>query len=78
MPLVAAALILLTIPMLTPKIVVGYLWKVMVQPENGLITQAFAEVGVMLDMNNVFWTWTILILMDLWHWTGLVVLLCAE
>jgi glycerol transport system permease protein len=74
--LVAAALILLTIPMLTPKIVVGYLWKVMVQPENGLITQAFAEVGVMLDMNNVFWTWTILILMDLWHWTGLVVLLC--
>lgn len=73
---VAVGLVVLAIPMLTPKIVVGYLWKVMVQPENGLITEALAMVGVMLDMNSVVWTWAVLALMDIWHWTGLVVVLC--
>ena len=73
---VAAGLILLAIPMLTPKIVVGYLWKVMVQPENGLLTEALAGLGVILDMDSVFWTWAVLALMDIWHWTGLVVVLC--
>ncbi len=73
---VAVGLVLLAIPMLTPKIVVGYLWKVMVQPENGLITKALSSVGLLLDMNSVFWTWAVLALMDIWHWTGLVVVLC--
>ena len=73
---VAVGLVLLAIPMLTPKIVVGYLWKVMVQPENGLITEALASIGLVLDMNSVFWTWAVLALMDIWHWTGLVIVLC--
>lgn len=39
-PFVAIGLVLLSIPMLTPQIVVGYLWKVMVQPGSGLLSQA--------------------------------------
>ncbi len=75
-PLVTAALVLLAVPMLTPTIVVGYLWKVMVQPGTGLLSQPMAALGVSLDMNSVGWTWAVLVLMDTWHWTGLVVLLC--
>ena len=73
---VAISLVLLSIPMLTPQIVVGYLWKVMVQPGTGLLSQALAGIGITLDMNSVAGTWVILALMDTWHWTGLVVLLC--
>lgn len=69
-------LVLLALPMLTPKIVVGYLWKAMIQPEIGLLSQALGLVGLTLDMNGAVWTWAILILMDTWHWAGLVVLLC--
>lgn len=75
-PFVAISLVLLSIPMLTPQIVVGYLWKVMVQPDTGLLTQALAGIGLTLDMNSVVGTWGVLVLMDTWHWTGLVVLLC--
>ena len=75
-PLVAVGIVLLAIPMLTPQIVVGYLWKVMAQPETGLLTQALGAVGLTLDLNSVGWTWALLVAMDTWHWTGLVVLLC--
>jgi glycerol transport system permease protein len=68
--------VLLAIPMLTPTIVVGYLWKVMILPETGLLYQALSGIGLTLDMNNPVWTWWLLVLMDTWHWTGLVVLLC--
>lgn len=74
-PLVPIFLVLLAIPMLTPAIVVGYLWKAMVQPATGLLTQALAAAGIALDMNGTVWTWAVLVLMDTWHWTGLVVLL---
>jgi glycerol transport system permease protein len=75
-PFVAISLVLLSIPMLTPQIVVGYLWKVMVQPGSGLLSQSLAGIGLTLDMNSVTGTWGLLVLMDTWHWTGLVVLLC--
>jgi len=73
--LFAAALVLLAIPMLTPTITVGYLWKVMTQPA-GLLSQTLGLIGLTLDMNSTLWTWITLVLMDTWHWSGLVILLC--
>jgi len=69
-------IVLLSIPMLTPTIVVGYLWKVLIQPDTGLLYESLLPVGLVIDMNNPLWTWVVLLLMDTWHWTGLVVLLC--
>ncbi len=74
--LTTLVIVLLSIPMLTPTIVVGYLWKAMIQPGTGLLYQSLLSIGITLDMNSVVWTWAILLLMDTWHWTGLVVLLC--
>jgi glycerol transport system permease protein len=72
-PLAAAVLVIFTIPLLTPLLVVGYLWKVMVLPQTGLLTWA---LGGQLNMDNPVVAWGLLVLMDTWHWTGLVVLLC--
>lgn len=69
-------IVLLALPMLTPAIVVGYLWKVMIQPDIGLLHHAFNSIGIIPDMDNTAWTWALLLLMDTWHWSGLVVLLC--
>jgi glycerol transport system permease protein len=69
-------LVIFAIPLLAPLIVVGYLWKVMTLPETGLLSAALAALGPGLDMNGKAETWAVLLAMDAWHWTGLVVLLC--
>lgn len=68
-------IVLLAIPLLAPTIVIGYLWKVLTLPETGLLTAAAALVGIDLDMNDPVVVWIVLLLMDAWHWTSLVVLL---
>lgn len=69
-------LLAFALPLLAPLLVVGYVWKVMVLPGVGLLTVAAAHRGVTLDMNSAVTSWAVLILIDIWHWTGLVVLLC--
>jgi glycerol transport system permease protein len=73
--LVAVLIVMMALPLLTPSIVVGYLWKVLSLPNTGLLTNMFYVVGLGLDMNSKVWTWIVLLLMDMWHWTSLVVLL---
>ncbi len=72
----SALLIIFAIPLLAPLLVVGYLWKVLVLPDTGLLSAAVRMFGGTLDMNSPVTTWAVLVLMDVWHWTGLVVLLC--
>jgi len=69
-------IILFAIPLLTPTIVVGYLWRILVMPNAGLLGAGVAWMGFEYDMNNVVVAWLSLLLMDSWHWTSLVVLLC--
>ncbi len=75
-PLASFYLVLLAIPLLAPLIVVGYLWKVMASPGIGLLHAGFTAAGLGYDMNNPVVVWATLLLMDAWHWTSLVVLLC--
>lgn len=75
-PLSSFYIVLLTIPLLTPSIVVGYLWKVLTLPHAGLLFEIMQALGLNLNMNSPIVTWAVLLLMDTWHWTGLVVLLC--
>lgn len=69
-------IVLMAIPLLTPSIVVGYLWKVLSLPDIGLVTAAASLAGFNWNMNNSIIVWSTLLLMDTWHWTSLVVLLC--
>ncbi len=75
-PLAAIYIVLLAIPLLAPAIVVGYLWKVLSTPGIGLLSGLAGIFGLSYDMNNPVVVWATLLLMDAWHWTSLVVLLC--
>ena len=69
-------IVLMAIPLLTPSLVVGYIWKVLTQPQIGLLSAGTAWFGFEYDMNNPVVVWLTLGLMDAWHWTSFVVLLC--
>jgi glycerol transport system permease protein len=69
-------IVLMAIPLLTPSIVVGYLWKVLSLPKIGLVMAAAGLTGIDWNMNNSAIVWATLLMMDTWHWTSLVVLLC--
>lgn len=68
--------VLMAIPLLTPSIVVGYIWKVLPMPGAGLLGASSAALGIDYDMNNPIVVWLTLAAMDTWHWASLVVLLC--
>jgi glycerol transport system permease protein len=67
---------LMAIPLLAPTIAVGHLWKALTLPNAGLIYELITLLGFEFNMNNVVVSWCTLVFMDVWHWTGLVVLLC--
>ncbi len=74
--LASVYVVLMAIPLLTPSIVVGYIWKVLPLPHAGLLGAGAGLFGFDYDMNNPVVVWLSLALMDTWHWTSLVVLLC--
>lgn len=74
--LASVLIVLMAIPLLTPTLVVGYLWKAMTLSKAGILFEVLQGAGIGLDMNNPVVVWVVLLLMDSWHWTSLVVLLC--
>jgi glycerol transport system permease protein len=76
-PWVSVCLILMALPLLIPWNVVGSMWNIMALPDVGLLGRSVNALGI--DYNYTrqpFSAWVTLILMDVWHWTSLVTLLC--
>ncbi|MCO5059072.1 MAG: sugar ABC transporter permease [Rhizobiaceae bacterium] len=74
---VPVCLVLMALPLLIPWNVVGTIWQVFGRVDIGLLGYVLNELGV--DYNYVsdpFAAWVTVIVMDVWHWTSLVVLLC--
>ncbi len=69
-------IVVMAIPLLVPFIVVGFLWKALIMPRGGLLFEAVNMFGGKLNMDNPVISWMVLLAMDVWHWTSLVVLLC--
>ncbi|SIS66845.1 carbohydrate ABC transporter permease [Neptunomonas antarctica] len=70
-------LILLAIPLLIPLNVVGTIWQVFGRTDIGLFGWTLTHLG--MDYNyasNPIDAWFTVLLMDVWHWTSLVALLC--
>jgi glycerol transport system permease protein len=67
---------LIALPLLTPWIVVGFVWRHAMSPEAGLIGALGSSVGFAPDLNSVLWVWFTILAMDTWHWAPLVVILC--
>src|SRR6476659_10321743 len=76
-PWVSVCLVLMALPLLIPWNVVGAMWNIMALPEIGLLGKAINALGITYNYTRqpISALFTI-ILMDVWHWTSLVVLLC--
>lgn len=74
---VPVCLVLMALPLLIPWNVVGTIWQIFGRADIGLLGHTLDALGVDYNYaNNIFDAWATIILMDVWHWTSLVVLLC--
>ncbi|GAA0570296.1 sugar ABC transporter permease [Caenispirillum bisanense] len=76
--LVPVCLVTMALPLLIPWNVVGTIWQVFARPDIGLLGNFLNNVlGVGFNYTLVpLHAWITVIVMDVWHWTSLVVLLC--
>ncbi|ATX75809.1 carbohydrate ABC transporter permease [Reinekea forsetii] len=73
----SVSLIVVAIPLLIPGNVVGTIWKIFGRTDVGLLGWGLNQLGI--DYNyaaNPVDAWVTVVLMDVWHWTPLVALLC--
>ena len=74
---VSVCLVLMALPLLIPWNVVGAMWNIFALPEIGLLGHTINAMGIDYNFTRQpLAAWFTLILMDVWHWTSLVVLLC--
>ncbi len=70
-------LLILSIPLLIPLNVVGTIWQIFGRADIGLFGWGLNSLGI--DYNyagNPVDAWLTVLLMDVWHWTSLIALLC--
>lgn len=73
----SAVLILITLPLLIPWNVVGSIWQLFTRGDIGLMGVGIRELGYAYNITrNPTDAWVTIILMDVWHWTPLIALLC--
>eukprot|EP01136_Pigoraptor_vietnamica_P006562 Opistho-1_new@39635 len=70
-------LVLMALPLLIPFNVVGTIWQIFGRVDIGLLGHVLAAMGVDYNYtNDALDAWVTVIVMDVWHWTSLVALLC--
>ena len=75
-PWVSVCLVLMALPLLIPWNVVGAMWNIFALPEIGLLGKMINGMGIDYNFTQQpVAAWFTTILMDVWHWTSLVVLL---
>jgi glycerol transport system permease protein len=74
---VSVCLVLMALPLLIPWNVVGAMWNIMALPDIGLLGHSINALGITFNYTRQpLAAWFTIVLMDVWHWTSLVVLLC--
>jgi glycerol transport system permease protein len=74
---VSVCLVLMALPLLIPWNVVGTIWQIFGRVDIGLLGHSLASIGVDFNYtNDILDAWIMVVVMDVWHWTSLVVLLC--
>ncbi|TYC52164.1 sugar ABC transporter permease [Rhodobacterales bacterium] len=76
-PWVPVCLVTMALPMLIPWNVVGAMWNIFTLPDIGLLGYFLNHtLGLSYDMTqDPIAAWVTIVVMDVWHWTSLVVLL---
>lgn len=69
-------LLLVAVPLVMPWNMIPVMWLSLVNPDTGLAGQAMQALGIGFDYKfTALHTWALLLVMDTWHWLGLVVIL---
>jgi glycerol transport system permease protein len=69
-------LMLVALPLVVPWNMIAMMWQSLIHPETGIAGRAMVLLGLGFDYKfNAVHTWLLLIVMDTWHWIGLVVIL---
>ena len=70
-------LVLMALPLLIPFNVVGTIWQIFARVDIGLLGHTLEGIGVDYNYtNDALDAWVTIVVMDVWHWTSLVALLC--
>ena len=70
-------LVVMSLPLLIPFNVVGTIWQIFGRMDIGLLGHTLAALGIDYNYtNDPVDAWATVIVMDVWHWTSLVALLC--
>jgi glycerol transport system permease protein len=70
-------LVVMALPLLVPFNVVGTIWQIFARTDIGLLGRTLAGLGFDYNYtNDPLDAWITIIVMDVWHWTSLVALLC--
>ena len=73
---VGASLVLIALPLLIPYTVVGTIWQIFARADIGLLGYVLNHVGIPYnDTQDPTSAWATIVVMDVWHWTGMVALL---
>ncbi|MEZ4631968.1 MAG: sugar ABC transporter permease [Deinococcales bacterium] len=71
------SLVLIALPLLIPWNVVGTIWQIFGRADIGLAGYVINKLGFAYNYTNkAFDAWMTVLIMDVWHWTPLVALLC--
>jgi glycerol transport system permease protein len=74
---VPICLVTMSLPLLIPWNVVGTIWQIFGRVDIGLLGHTLAAFGINYNYTqDPLAAWITVIVMDIWHWTSLVVLLC--
>lgn len=69
-------LLLIAVPLVVPWNMIPMMWLSLIDTETGLAGRALVWLGIAFDYKfTAAHTWILLIVMDTWHWLGLVVIL---
>ena len=70
-------LVVIALPLLIPWNVVGTIWQIFGRDDIGLLGYAVNQMGINYNYTaNSLDAWLTVLVMDVWHWTPLVALLC--
>jgi glycerol transport system permease protein len=71
------ALVVIAMPLLIPWNVVGTIWQIFGRPDIGLLGYGLNHLGFEYNYTaSPTAAWLTVLVMDIWHWTPLVALLC--
>ena len=74
---VGPVLVLIALPMLIPFNVVGTIWQIFSRADIGLFGAALNAIGIPYNAaQDPISAWCTIVLIDVWHWTPMVALLC--